>query len=36
MAATDHWFSDLQLSKVNINGLIMQLEKSREIFFENH
>ena len=30
---TDHWFSDPQPSKVNFNGLIMQLERT---FFENH
>ena len=27
MATTDHWFVDLKLSKVNFNGLIMQLEQ---------
>ena len=27
MATADHWFVDLHLSKVNFNGLIMQLEK---------
>ena len=32
MAAADHWFVDLKLSKVNFNGLIMQLE---QFFLEN-
>ena len=27
MATTDHWFLDLQLSKVSFNDLIMQLEQ---------
>ena len=27
MATADHWFVDLKLSKVNFNGLIMQLEQ---------
>ena len=27
MAIKDHWFLDLQLSKVNFDGLIMQLEQ---------
>ena len=27
MATGDHWFVDLKLSKVNFNGLNMQLEK---------
>ena len=27
MATADHWFVDLQLSKVNFNGLMMQLEQ---------
>ena len=31
MATADHWFVDLKLSKVNFNGLIMQLE---QIFLE--
>ena len=26
MAAMDHWFLELQLSKLNFNDLIMQLE----------
>ena len=28
MATADHWFVDLKLSKVNFNGLIMQLEQT--------
>ena len=27
MATADHWFVDQKLCKVNINGLIMQLEQ---------
>ena len=27
MATADHWFVDQKLSKVNVNGLIMQLEQ---------
>ena len=27
MATADHWFVDLQLSKVKFNGLIMQLKQ---------
>ena len=27
MATADHWFLNLKLSKVNFNGLIIQLEK---------
>ena len=27
MATADHWFVDRKLSKVNVNGLIMQLEQ---------
>ena len=27
MVTTDHWFVDIQLSKVNFNGPKMQLEK---------
>ena len=27
MATADHWFVDLKLSKVNFNGIIMQLEQ---------
>ena len=27
MATADHWFVDLKFSKVNFNGLIMQLEQ---------
>ena len=30
MVTTDHWFLDLQLSKVNFNGPIMQLEQILE------
>ena len=26
MATTDHWFVEQKLSKVNFNGIIMQLE----------
>ena len=37
METADHWLVDLKLSKVNFNGLIMQLEqifwKIRSIFW---